>query len=188
MQVIFMTINYVFILLGIQVLLIILCTSTAASAEDKLYIIGFGTTPGSDDENSLKKLAAQNNGQYLNAEDTSSPGMLKDALISAFSGKNATVSVTLSPSKTPGDTGKQENETASCDCKTYDPYYDESSDCYITGTGCSPCFEACYEPEKDQPVTLPARSCDCRTYDPGKESMSCMVSGRDCSACYSSCQ
>ena len=188
MQVISMKNTFFLILFGMQILLIVLCTSTIVSAKDELYIIGFGTSPGSDDENSLKQLASQNAGQYLSAEDTSTPTQLKDALIAAFSGKTAPALTPKPIQAEPVTTEPTVINTSSCDCHTYDPYYDETVECYQYGVGCSKCFRTCYEGEEPLPGEETSGSCDCRSYDLGKESMSCLDSGRDCSRCFYSCQ
>jgi len=160
----------------LQIILLLICSTAIVSAKDELYIIGYGTTPGSAEETSLKELATRSGGVYMSAADTSTPDQLKGTLTEAFIGK-----------ETPPPTQIPVVDNSTCDCVTYDPYYDETSECYLSGKGCSECFEACYEGEENTPSTPKLGACNCGTYDSRDESLSCIETGRDCSECFYKC-
>jgi hypothetical protein len=162
----------------LELFLILVSITAVVSAKDELYIIGYGTIPGSQEEESLKHFAQSNGGEYLNAVDFSTPDQLKSTLTTAFTGQ---VSPTVNATPVPPPAGE-----SACDCVTYDPYYDEPTNCYLYGLGCSECYEACYEYEEDTGDESSA-PCNCRTYDISDESMSCMESGRGCSDCFYLC-
>jgi hypothetical protein len=164
----------------IEIFCIMLALSSMASAEDELYIIGYNTTPGSAEEASLKELATRTGGQYMNATDATTPDQLLEKLNQAFVGEVIPLSASTQIPVPP-----VENSTP-CDCETYDPFYDEPSDCYQYGMGCTDCYMTCYEPEKDT-ASEHSGSCDCKTYSITNESVFCREYKRDCSDCYSIC-